>query len=307
MIPILSAALFIFVLILSAFMGVAFWVRPKKVSDRISGVVLEAAPVTVHPSLVWHELVKRVGNLVPANPANSTKVQKVLMRAGIRNPSAIRLLYGAKVIGLVVFLAIAIAIAAWMHSEKFAENAFFLIPALAAAGFFAPNQWLRMKASKRQKELRRALPNALDLLVVCIESGLGLDQAIIQVAKELQFAHPELTEEFTMVNLELKAGKPRAEALRNLAQRTGVEELKRLVAILIQADRFGTSIAQSLRAHSEHQRIQTRQKAEEKAAKVGIKLVFPIFFCVLPSLFIVTVGPVIVRIMRDLLPMMNSM
>jgi tight adherence protein C len=144
------------------------------------------------------------------------------------------------------------------------------------------------------------------LLVVCVESGLGLDQAILQVAKELEHAHPEITEELAIVNLELKAGKRRAEALRNLADRTAVDDLKKLVAVLIQADRFGTGVAQSLRAHSDYMRVQARQIAEEKAAKLGVKLVFPIFFCILPSLFVVTVGPVVMRIMRQLLPMMNN-
>jgi tight adherence protein C len=151
------------------------------------------------------------------------------------------------------------------------------------------------------------LPNALDLLVVCVESGLGLDQAIMQVSKELMSAHPEISEEFALINLELKAGKRRVEALRNLADRTGVEDIKRLAAVMIQADRFGTSIGQSLRGHSDYMRVQKRQQVEEKAAKLGVKLVFPIFFCILPSLFVVTVGPMVVRIVRDLLPMMNNM
>jgi tight adherence protein C len=163
-----------------------------------------------------------------------------------------------------------------------------------------------MVAKKRQKQIHRGLANALDLLVVCVESGLGLDQAILQVAKELEHAHPEITEELAIVNLELKAGKRRAEALRNLADRTAVDDLKKLVAVLIQADRFGTGVAQSLRAHSDYMRVQARQIAEEKAAKLGVKLVFPIFFCILPSLFVVTVGPVVMRIMRQLLPMMNN-
>jgi tight adherence protein C len=144
-------------------------------------------------------------------------------------------------------------------------------------------------------------------MVVCVESGLGLDQAIMQVAKELEHAHPEISEELAIVNLELKAGKRRPEALRNLADRTAVEDLKKLVAVLIQADRFGTGVAQSLRAHSDYMRVQARQIAEEKAAKLGVKLVFPIFFCILPSLFVVTVGPVVMKIMRELLPMMNNM
>jgi len=135
---------------------------------------------------------------------------------------------------------------------------------------------------------------------------LGLDQAILQVAKELEHAHPEITEEFAMVNLELKAGKRRAEALRNLAERSAVDDLKKLVAVLIQADRFGTGVAQSLRGHADFMRVQARQIAEEKAAKLGVKLVFPIFFCILPSLFIVTVGPVACKIVRELIPMMTS-
>ena len=164
-----------------------------------------------------------------------------------------------------------------------------------------------MAGKRRQKQVHRGLANALDLLVVCVESGLGLDQAIVQVAKELEHAHPEVSQEFTMVSLELKAGKRRVEALHNLADRTAVEDLKKLVAVLIQADKFGTGVAQSLRQHAEYMRVQARQIAEEKAAKLGVKLVFPIFFCILPSLFVVTVGPVAIKIMRELLPMMNNM
>jgi len=130
----------------------------------------------------------------------------------------------------------------------------------------------------------RGLPNALDLMVVSVESGLGLDQAVVQVAKELENAHPEISEEFSLMTLELKAGKRRIEALRNLAERTAVDDLKKLVAVLIQADRFGTSVAATLRTIAEFMRVQARQVAEEKAAKLGVKLVFPIFFCILPSL-----------------------
>jgi tight adherence protein C len=181
------------------------------------------------------------------------------------------------------------------------------IAAAVAAGFFGPNEYIKLVSKRRQKAIKRALPNALDLLVVCVESGLGLDQGIVQVAKELDHAHPEISEEFTIVNLELKAGNRRADALRNLSDRTAVDDLKKLVAVLIQADRFGTGIAQSLRAHADYMRVQSRQIAEEKAAKLGVKLIFPIFFCILPSLFVVTVGPVVVKIMRELLPMMNNM
>jgi tight adherence protein C len=127
------------------------------------------------------------------------------------------------------------------------------------------------------------------------------------VAKELRAAHPEICEEFTVMNLELRAGKRRLEALHNLAERTGVDDVKKLVAVLIQTDRFGTSIAHSLRGHADYLRVMARQRAEERAAKLAVKLVFPIFFCVLPSLFVVTIGPVITRLIRDLFPMIENM
>jgi tight adherence protein C len=215
------------------------------------------------------------------------------------------MLYGFKVvlgIGLPLVLSLAL-----LGVEAASNNKFLIIFAAAGVGFFGPNQYVNMRSRRRQKQLRRGLPNALDLLVVCVESGLGLDQAIVQVAKELEHGHPEISEEFALVNLELKAGKRRVEALRNLADRTAVADLKKLVAVLIQADRFGTGVAQSLRAHADYMRVQARQQAEEKASKLGVKLVFPIFFCILPSLFVVTVGPVVMRIMRELIPMMNNM
>ena len=231
-------------------------------------------------------------------------MQKRLIRAGIRNENALKLLYGAKAffgVALPVTVAFFVVPSATDPGNKFA-----ILLASAGIGFFGPNEYVRRMASKRQHEIARGLPNALDLLVVCVESGLGLDQAILQVSKELDEAHPEISEEFGFVNLELKAGKRRVEALRNLGERTGVDDLKKLVAVLIQADRFGTGVAQSLRAHSDFMRVQTRQVAEEKAAKLGVKLIFPIFFCILPSLFVVTVGPVVMKIMRDLIPMMQN-
>ena len=227
-----------------------------------------------------------------------------LIRAGLRGEHALRTLYGAKAaLGIALPVMVASMV---LGASTDPGNKFMAIAVGAAVGFFGPNEYVRRLAQARQKQIARGLPNALDLLVVCVESGLGLDQAILQVSKELEHAHPEISEEFGLVNLELKAGKRRVEALRNLAERTGVDDLKKLVAVLIQADRFGTGVAQSLRAHSDFMRVQARQVAEEKAAKLGVKLIFPIFFCILPSLFVVTVGPVAMIIIRELIPMMQS-
>lgn len=303
----LFATLGVFVLIagILATLGFQLWVRPKAAIDRVTATAVETASPVGHPSLAWRELVNKLGALVPSAPKDSTVMLRLLMRAGFRGPNALKMLYGSKVILGVVLPVVALVLTA--KSDVDPGQKVLLVTASFAAGFFGPNEYVRLRAKRRQKHIRKGLPNALDLMVVCVESGLGLDQAIVQVAKELQFAHPEISQEFGLMNLEMKAGNRRSDALRNLADRTGVEEVKKLVAVLIQADRFGTSIAQSLRGHSEFMRVQTRQMAEEKAAKLGVKLVFPIFFCILPSLFVVTVGPVLVRIVRDLIPMMVNM
>ena len=304
--PLLIAFLvFLAVAVAVAAAGLKMWVRPNEAIERVTGMETMAQEhIPVHPSLVFHDLIKRLGNMVPASPKDVNAMQRRLIRAGIKGSNALRILYGAKIfLGVALPILMSFAVA---NSDADSTNKIAAILAAAAAGFFGPNEYVKIKTQRRQKAVQRGLANALDLLVVCVESGLGLDQAMIQVAKELEHAHREITEEFAMVNLELKAGKRRVEALRNLADRTAVDDLKKLVAVLIQADRFGTGIAQSLRAHAEFMRIQARQIAEEKAAKLGVKLIFPIFFCIMPSLFVVTVGPMAVKIVRELLPMVNS-
>ncbi len=302
----LSCLVFLLLAIVLSVVGMKLYVRPREAMERVAGIVAdhsETAPI--HPSLVFRDLIKRLGTLVPASPKDVTVMQRRLIRAGLRQDNALKVLYGAKVLFGVLLPIVAFFLLTSSQTE--AGNRLITVLIAGAVGFFGPNEYVRLLAKRRQKAIHRGLANALDLMVVCVESGLGLDQAIMQVAKELENAHPEITQEFAIVNFELKAGKRRAESLRNLADRTAVEDLKKLVAVLIQADRFGTGISQSLRAHSDYMRVQARQVAEEKAAKLGVKLVFPIFFCILPSLFVVTVGPVAMKIIRELLPMMNNM
>ena len=302
----LSCLVFLCIAVVVSLAGMRIYVRPKEAMDRVSGSIADHADaLPVHPSLVFHDLVKRLGTIIPASPKDVTVMQRRLIRAGYRGPNSLKLLYGAKAVFAILLPALVTLV--FLQTSADVSKKAAAVAAALAAGFFGPNEWVRRVGKRRQKQLHRGLANALDLLVVCVESGLGLDQAIVQVAKELEHAHPEVSEEFTMVSLELKAGKRRVEALRNLAERTSVEDLRKLVAVLIQADKFGTGVAQSLRQHAEYMRVQARQIAEEKAAKLGVKLVFPIFFCILPSLFVVTVGPVAIKIMRELLPMMNNM
>jgi tight adherence protein C len=303
--PLLMTLLIFFAIAVGgAMFGMKIYVRPKEAMERVVGGVEQIDVAPSHPSLAFHDLIKRLGNIIPQSPKDVTVMQRRLIRAGIRKENALKILYGAKAaLGIIFPVVAGVAVAGY---DTDPSNKIMIVLAATAIGFFGPNEYVRRLAARRQKEISRGLPNTLDLLVVCVESGLGLDQAILQVSKELEHAHPEISEEFGLVNLELKAGKRRIEALRNLGERTGVDDLKKLVAVLIQADRFGTGVAVSLRGHSEFMRVQSRQVAEEKAAKLGVKLIFPIFFCILPSLFVVTVGPVAMRIVRELIPMMNN-
>jgi tight adherence protein C len=173
-------------------------------------------------------------------------------------------------------------------------------------GYYAPGYYLESLVKKRQLKLRLSLPDALDMMVVSVEAGLGLDQALQYVARETEVNHPELSDELGLVGLEMRAGNRRSEALRSLADRTGEEELRKLVAILVQTDRFGTSMGDSLRTHSDFMRLRRKQEAEERAAKVGVKLVFPIFLFILPSMMIVAAGPAMVKLFEDLFPLMQN-
>ena len=289
----------------TAFLGLRFLGWRARAVDRFAPRTRSVSPFLPFPGLVWQELVSRIGSFVPESPRDLPRLKRRLTRAGYRRPGAVRIFYGARAVSTVVLGSAALAAA--LRSDAPIDRFLMLAAAGVFAGYMLPTQFVLWRIRRRRHAIEKGLPNALDLMVVCVESGLGLDQSTVQVAKELQHSYPELCEEFTVMNLEMRAGKRRPEALHNLADRTGVEDLKKLVAVLIQTDRFGTSIAQTLRGHSEYMRVMARQRAEERAAKIAVKLVFPIFFCVLPSLFVVTVGPVIAKLVRELLPMIDNM
>lgn len=286
------------------FLGMRFWASPKSVVERVVGEYNRQEKMPTHPSLAFHEILTKLGNLVPASAADLSTVQRRLYQAGFRSPTAYKAFYGIKALTTLGLPAMAWLIT--VQAGVVGDSRMALLVGAAGLGFMGPNEALNYLIKRRKRRVERSLPNALDLLVVCVESGLGLDQAITQVSREMQKSGPEISNEFAITNLEMRHGKRRAEALRNLGERTGVDDMKKLVGTLIQADRFGTSIALTLRTHSEFMRTTARQRAEEKAAKIGIKLVFPIFFCILPSLFVVTVGPVVVKIFVELIPMMTQ-
>jgi tight adherence protein C len=303
----LAAAAWVFVAVAggTAFLLLRFGGGRARPLDRLQPPVPVVSEFLPSPGLVWQELVKWVGSLVPAAPKSLPLLKRRLMRAGFRSPPAVRFFHGARVCS--TLLLGTGAMLAGLRSYASPDHLCELTVAGIVAGFLAPMQYLLWRVARRKHAIEKALPNVLDLMVVCVESGLGLDQTMVQVAQELRTPHPELCAEFALMNLEMRAGKRRVEALHNLADRCGVEDVKRLVAVLVQTDRFGTSIAQSLRGHADYLRVMARQRAEERAAKLAVKLVFPIFFCVLPSLFVVTIGPVITRLVRDLFPMIENM
>jgi tight adherence protein C len=185
---------------------------------------------------------------------------------------------------------------------SFGSSRGFLIGTfLAIAAYLLPGMVLGRLTKRRQQQIRNGLPDALDLVIVCVEAGLSLDQAVLKASEELALSHPALADELQQVTNEVRAGKPRMEAFRNFADRTKVDDVRALVAMLIQTDRFGTSIAQSLRTHADTGRTVRRQRAEERAAKLGVKLVFPLVFCLFPAMYVVTLGPGAIRIIRVLI------
>ena len=248
--------------------------------------------------------LNEVGSRVPSSEAEVATLKADLVRAGFRSDNALPVFYGVRIMVTLMMLVLCI-----MLEAKMPPNLVMKLGLMASgigAGWVLPRFFLEKKVARRQETLRLALPDALDLMVVSIEAGLGLDQAIQHVARELHASHPELSDEMSLVTLEMRHGKRRSEALRNFAERTGEAEFRKLVAILVQNDRFGTSMGESLRTHSDFLRVRRRQEAEERAGKVGVKLVFPIFFFILPSMLIVAAGPGILQIFKYLFPMMKT-
>ncbi len=229
--------------------------------------------------------------VLPRSSAEISVTQRRLLLAGYRKDVHVDIFYGVKVLVPLTLLVLVTVTGVYEY------GAFFVYALAAGLGFLLPDYWLGWRISVRQFNIQLALPEALDLMVICIEAGLGLDQAVLRVSDELRISQPELTEEFNLLNLEQRAGRPRTEAWKNLAERTDLDSVRGLVAMLTQADHFGTSIANSLRIHSDVLRTERRQSAEEQAAKTTVKLVFPLVFFIFPSLFLVVLGPSMIKLL----------
>jgi tight adherence protein C len=241
-------------------------------------------------------VLKRLGARVPQSPKEMGKLRLRLTQAGYRNPEAITIFFGARIVfAIMAFLFCATPIV-------IRPNVMLGLGG-SVLGYVLPGIVLARRAKARQHRIQLGLADALDLLVVSVEAGLGLDQALLRVGQEIQLAHPDLSGELKLVTLELRAGKARSEALRNLGERTGLEDVMSLVTMLVQTDKFGTSVAQSLRVHSDVLRTKRRQRAEEAAAKTGVKMVFPLVFCIFPAIWVVTIGPAAIKFVQVLFPM----
>ncbi|HLN02351.1 MAG TPA: type II secretion system F family protein [Bryobacteraceae bacterium] len=304
-------AILLFSLLMGAitFYGYRRYARPGRVFERLGAPVLEAevlgaGTLSQTPEVGWIvRVIQQVGEKVPISPDDAGVTRRDLIMAGYRSEAAIKVFNGIKITLCILLVIVGFSMRSAMPNPVLR---IVLIAFSGFMGFYLPGYMLDKKIAKRQTTIRLALPDALDMLVVSIEAGLGLDQAIQHVGRELQLSHKELSEELSLVNLEMRAGKRRSEALKNLAERTGEAELQKLVAILIQSDRFGTSMGDSLRSHSDFLRVRRRQEAEERAGKVGVKLVFPIFFFILPSMLIVAAGPGLLQVFKYLFPLMKQ-
>ncbi|HMK23546.1 MAG TPA: type II secretion system F family protein [Terriglobales bacterium] len=290
---VLAVLIFIAVaLAVFAFMA-AFYAPSSVIGSRLRSLMQR--PQQEKPAIRdrFEQALDPLSKALPLSDTDTNRTRGWLVQAGYRESRHLTIYQGIRVL----FAAIGFVSVLLIGGLKSPP----LLVGLTGLGFFIPRFFLKRMINDRQSRIRVGMPDALDLTVICVEAGLSLDQAMMRVGEDLRHAHPDLSDEFYLMNLELRAGKPRAEALRNLYNRTGVDDIKALVTTLVQTDRFGTSIAQALRVHSDSLRTERRQRAEEQAAKTTIKMVPPLVVFVLPSIIIVTLGPAIIQLYRTLI------
>lgn len=304
----------VFVAVAAGVLGVGMVIgRDAEVRERLRGIGAGPGTVLDQPpeAGAWQEKVLKVAKPVaklatPTDEEDVSRLRARFLHAGIRQPSAPVLFYAAKALlalGLpMLFIFFTRAANLTLDTPK--TVAMLLL--LAAIGYYLPSAVLAWLTRRRQRELFEAFPDALDLMIVCVEAGLGLDMAINKTAEEMKIRSPELAEELELMALELRVGSSRERALRNLAARTGLDEVSTFATMLIQADRFGTSLAESLRVHADMLRTRRQLRAEEAAAKIPLKLLFPLIFFIFPSLLLVLLGPAMIQIYRILLPTMSG-
>ena len=288
------------------------FLRPEAIAERLNRLLTAPGAVLRGKSKLAQEestglvakMTKPLHKLsVPSEEAIRKKIRLKLIQAGFRSNHAYRNFLAAKTAGAVLLPL------AWLFRGLFVSldpKTLAIAFALAAVGYFLPDFVLTHFRQKRQERIFKAVPDALDMMVVCVEAGLGLDMTFKRVGEEIRSLSVDLSDEFLLTNLEVRAGKGREDALRNMGQRTGVPEVQNLTTVLIQTSRFGTSLAKALRVHSEAMRTKRRQMAEEIAAKSAVKLLFPLVLFIFPTIFVVLLGPAAIQIARNLLPALGG-
>jgi tight adherence protein C len=292
----LSILIFVTIAIVVFAFGAASVAPTSVLGSRLREIGWQRAKAPAKPAIRerFQQALDPLSRALPVSPDDVSQTRAWLIQAGYRDAQHVSIYRGLRVL----FAAIGFFSVFLIYGF----SSPLLLGGIFALGFFIPRFLLKRKMQERQRRIRLALADALDLTVICVEAGLPLDQAMMRVGTDLRHAHPELSDEFHLFNLETRAGKPRVEALRNLAARTGVDDVRSLVGTLIQTDRFGTSVTQALRVHSDALRTERRQRAEEQAAKTTVKMIIPLVLFVMPSLIFVTVGPAVIQLMRLLAP-----
>jgi tight adherence protein C len=292
----LAVAAFLIMFLLIASGGVLLFYR-QQMQQRLTAVI---SPEEKQKNLITTiqqsgfslgGVVENLEKFIPKSQAEASVTQQRLIRAGFRSENAIKRFYGVKIIA-----PVSLALLVFFSGQG---SSFFLYIAAAGLGYLAPDFWLGRQIKNRQAKIKRGLPDVLDLLVICIEAGLSLDQATKRTTEELMTAQPAICDELNIVVLEQRAGRPRADCWKHMAERTDVDSLRNLVSVLVQSEQFGTSIAKTLRTHSDTLRTQRIQKVEEMAAKTTVKLVFPLVLFIFPSLFLVVLGPAMITMMES--------
>ncbi len=297
--PLLVVAIFLAITTAMFAIGAAFLAPASGVGARLQTLLGRKKPAPRRMELNVERMLEPLTGVMPKSEEDVSEARNLLRQAGYRESRHVTIYLGLRVLAVIVMAALTLITGLAIEKPVLAIAA-------GALGYMLPQFILKRMIKKRQEEIRLGLPDALDLAIICVEAGLGLDQTLDRVGGDLRHSHPDLAEEFLLVNLEIRAGKPRAEALRNFAERTGVDDVRALVAVLIQTERFGTSVATALRVHSDALRTERRQRAEERAAKTTIKIVPVLVLFIFPVMFFVILGPVVIALVRDVLPGINN-
>jgi len=305
-------SILVFVGVLLLIMGIYYYLqhhrgrsralkRIKQLDENRGGNQADESLMTAKDRVM--KFIGRLGTLAKSKDEQDiSHLRKTFLRAGIRKENCLMIFFGAKVFLAILLPSIFSSVKLMIMRPIPSIYSMFLAMLLALIGFYLPGLWLRMRIKKRKEKMLEGLPEGLDMMVVCVEAGMGLDAAINRVGEEMKLSNKVVGEEFKLLSLELRAGKQRKDALRNLSVRTDLEDVTSLVTLLIQTEMFGTSIAQALRVHSDSMRVKRQQRAEEIAAKLPVKLLFPLIFFIFPSLFVTVLGPAVIRILRILHP-----